>query len=65
MALPLNVCPNLSGFEQIVPCGIDHKPVGSLAQFYPGISVEKVKPVVLSQFAEVFGVQMVEQAELP
>jgi lipoyl(octanoyl) transferase len=61
----LNVCPDLSGFEQIVPCGIDQKPVGSLAQFYPEISVEKVKPVVLFQFAEVFGLQMVEQAELP
>jgi lipoyl(octanoyl) transferase len=61
----LNVCPDLSGFEYIVPCGIAHKPVGSLAQFCPGISVEQVKPVILSQFAAVFDVQMVEQAELP
>ena len=60
MALPSMYVPTSADLSKLYPCGIDHKPVGSLAQFYPGISVEKVKPVVLSQFAEVFGVQMVE-----
>jgi lipoyl(octanoyl) transferase len=60
----LNVCPDLSGFEHIVPCGISHKPVGSLVQFVPGISVEDVKPVVLAQFAEVFGLQIEANREL-
>lgn len=61
----LNVCPDLEGFEAIIPCGIAHKPVGSLAQFYPGISVAAVSPVVRSQFAEVFEVDLIDQAELP
>jgi lipoyl(octanoyl) transferase len=60
----LNVCPDLSGFEHIVPCGISHKPVGRLVQFVPGISVEDVKPVVLAQFAEVFGLQIEANREL-
>ena len=33
----LNVCPDLSGFEDIVPCGIAGKPVGSMAQFLPDV----------------------------
>ena len=52
----LNVCPDLRGFEHIVPCGIAHKPVGSMAQFRPGLKVEDVKPVILAQFEEVFKV---------
>ena len=54
----LNVCPDLTGFERIVPCGIADKPVGSLAQFVPGISVEQVRCDVAATFAEVFDVQL-------
>jgi len=54
----LNVCPELSGFEQIVPCGIANKPVGSLAQFIPGITVEQVRHSVAATFAEVFNVKL-------
>jgi lipoyl(octanoyl) transferase len=54
----LNVCPELLGFERIIPCGITDKPVGSLAQFLPGISVEQVRSDVVATFAEVFDVQL-------
>jgi lipoyl(octanoyl) transferase len=56
----LNVCPDLSGFERIVPCGIADKPVGSLAQFLPEITVEQVRSDVASTFAEVFNLQLLE-----
>lgn len=52
----LNVCPDLAGFNLIIPCGIADKPVGSLAQFIPGITVEEVQPIVIQAFAQVFGV---------
>ncbi|MFB2838936.1 lipoyl(octanoyl) transferase LipB [Floridanema evergladense] len=56
----LNVCPDLTGFTRIVPCGIVDKPVGSLAQFIPDISLEEVRQKVAIAFAEVFGVELVE-----
>lgn len=56
----LNVCPDLSGFERIIPCGIVDKSVGSLAQFIPGITVAEVLPLVVSKFAEVFEVELTE-----
>jgi lipoyl(octanoyl) transferase len=55
----LNVCPDLEGFGQIVPCGIPDKPVGSLEQFIPGIEVDHVRAIVVAEFAAVFGVEMV------
>lgn len=57
----LNVCPDLTGFERIVPCGISDKPVGSLAQWIPEITVEQVRFQVAAAFASVFGVNLVEQ----
>jgi lipoyl(octanoyl) transferase len=56
----LNVCPDLSGFERIIPCGIVDKSVGSLAQFIPGITVVEVLPLVVRKFAEVFEVEWAE-----
>ncbi len=53
----LNVCPDLRGFEQIVPCGIANKAVGSLEQFIPGIQVAEVRSQVAIAFANVFQVQ--------
>ena len=50
----LNVCPDLSGFEKIVPCGIQDRSVGSIAQFLPDISVEAVGSVLVKQFEQVF-----------
>lgn len=54
----LNVCPDLSGFEKIVPCGIEGRPVGSLAQFLPGIEFEAVQQALVTQFEDVFGVAL-------
>jgi lipoyl(octanoyl) transferase len=59
----LNICPDLEGFRHIVPCGVAHKPVGSLAQFCPGVTVADVRPVVENQFAEVFEVTLFNQAK--
>lgn len=53
----LNVCPDLQGFGQIVPCGIADKPVGSLAQFIPEIEIDQVRQQISASFAEVFNVQ--------
>ncbi|MEM9007720.1 MAG: lipoyl(octanoyl) transferase LipB, partial [Cyanobacteria bacterium P01_F01_bin.86] len=54
----LNVCPDLSGFQQIVPCGIEDKPVGSLAQFRANLTVRKVQSVLEQQFANTFQCQL-------
>lgn len=56
----LNVCPDMTGFERIIPCGIADKPVGSLAEWIPGITCEEVSCSVAKCFAEVFGVELVE-----
>ncbi len=52
----LNVCPDLSGFDRIVPCGIRDRGVTSMAQFIPHISIDGVYPIVVEKFAEVFGI---------
>lgn len=54
----LNVCPDLTGFERIVPCGIVDKPVGSLSQFLPNITIEQVRLDLAAVFAEVFQVEL-------
>ncbi|MGF1934953.1 MAG: lipoyl(octanoyl) transferase LipB [Nostoc sp. ChiQUE02] len=60
----LNVCPDMTGFERIVPCGISDKPVGSLAEWIPGITCQEVRFYVAQSFTEVFGVELIEsQAE--
>jgi lipoyl(octanoyl) transferase len=58
----LNVCPNLEGFQQIVPCGIADKPVASLAQFVPAIDLDLVRQQVAAAFAEVFDVRLIAPA---
>lgn len=55
----LNVCPDLSGFERIVPCGIADRPVGSLAQFVPGLTLAQVRQDLATTFAEVFRVELI------
>ena len=54
----INVCPDLTGFQAIVPCGIEDKPVGSLAEFRPQITVEQVRIDVAEAFAEIFKVKL-------
>lgn len=54
----INVCPDLTGFTHIIPCGIVDKPVGSLAQFLPEITVKQVQNDILWIFAQVFQVHL-------
>ena len=54
----LNVCPDLSGFDRIVPCGLTDRAVGSMAQFLPDVEINAVRQVVIAQFAQVFGMQL-------
>lgn len=54
----LNVCPDLTGFTRIVPCGIVDRPVGSLEQWLPGIQIDDVRQQVAIAFAEVFQVDL-------
>ena len=56
----LNVCPNLEGFDRIVPCGIADRSVASLERWIAGITVEEVRRQVAIAFADVFQVQLVE-----
>lgn len=55
----LNVCPNLEGFERIVPCGITDKPVGRLIDFVPNLTIEQVRQTVIAAFADVFNVDCI------
>ena len=54
----LNVCPDLEGFDRIIPCGLVGKSVGRLDQWIPGITVRSIKPVVVQAFEEVFSLVM-------
>lgn len=56
----LNVNPDLSGFDRIVPCGIADKAVGSLEQFVPGIMIEDMKRELAIAFADVFEVSLTQ-----
>jgi lipoyl(octanoyl) transferase len=60
--LALNVCPDLRGFEAIVPCGLEGKAVGSMEQWIPGISLEDVQAIVVAEFAQRFGLEMIPMA---
>ena len=54
----INVCPDLSGFAEIIPCGSANKPVCSLQQFLPNISLMQVQQDLSRVFASVFGVEL-------
>ena len=55
----LNVNPDMSYFEGIVPCGIADYPVASLAEFlFPLPAPEVVKAQVVRAFGETFGYEM-------
>lgn len=60
----LNVCPDLSGFKHIVPCGISDRPVGSLAQFLPEIEIEDVRQKIAIAFSEGFQVELHQKESL-
>jgi lipoyl(octanoyl) transferase len=56
----INVCPDMSGFKRIVPCGIADKPVGSLQEFVADLTVDRVRIDVAQAFAAVFQIELVE-----
>ena len=58
----LNVCPDMNGFQHIIPCGIADKPVGSLVEFLPDITVEQVRVDIAQSFAEVFNVELIQES---
>jgi lipoyl(octanoyl) transferase len=60
----INVCPDLTGFTRIVPCGIADKPVGSLSQFLPAITVKQVQDDIVQSFAQVFQVNLLPKSKL-
>jgi lipoyl(octanoyl) transferase len=53
----LNVCPDLEGFQHIIPCGIVDKPVDTLTRFVPGLQTASVYPILAKAFAQVFNVE--------
>lgn len=55
-----NICPDLSGFEQIVPCGIGDRAVGSMAQFIPEIDFTHVQQRLVYHFGELFDLEWQE-----
>ena len=57
----LNICPNLTGFEQILPCGLT-RPVGSMAEFVP-VELAQVQQQVVNCFAEVFNLDLLAVPE--
>jgi lipoyl(octanoyl) transferase len=56
----LNVCPDMTGFERIVPCGISDKSVASLTEWIPDITCDLVRATIVESFAEVFDAELVE-----
>nr|WP_299415493.1 lipoyl(octanoyl) transferase LipB [Acaryochloris sp. IP29b_bin.148] len=61
----LNINPDLSGFEQIVPCGIQNRAVGSLEQFIPNLDSAEVTTTLLDQFAQVFHLDLIRDSPAP
>ncbi|MGF1512390.1 MAG: lipoyl(octanoyl) transferase LipB [Elainellaceae cyanobacterium] len=60
----INVCPSLAAFENIVPCGIGDRSVGSLQRWVSDIEVGAVRQSVCRSFEEVFDLQLQEVPEL-
>lgn len=56
--LALNICPDLSGFDRIVPCGLSDRSVGSLAADIADISLVEVRERLVTHFAQVFNVDL-------
>lgn len=56
--LALNVDCGLEGFGAIVPCGIGERPVGRLVDWRPGLTPERVAPLLLKAFARRFGLAL-------
>jgi lipoyl(octanoyl) transferase len=59
----LNVCPDLDGFKQIVPCGIADRPVGRMSDWIPNIDPVQVRQTLALRFAQVFGLELIDKSE--
>jgi lipoyl(octanoyl) transferase len=55
----LNVCPDMAGFQQIVPCGIVDQPVASLQEWLPDIQLCNVTQTLLSCFTQIFPITFI------
>ncbi len=60
----LNVCPDLSGFDRIIPCGIADRSVGSMAEFIPDINLNLVRQQIIKVFSDIFNVEMLIRQDL-
>jgi lipoyl(octanoyl) transferase len=58
----LNVCPDLGGFERIVPCGLQGYAVGALNQALPDITLPQMEEAVINAFQSVFDVHWLKDA---
>jgi lipoyl(octanoyl) transferase len=58
--LAINVNNDLSGFEQIVPCGIRDRSVGNLQEFLPAVTMVEVQAKMIKVFCEVFQISCTE-----
>jgi lipoyl(octanoyl) transferase len=56
--LALNVDADLTGFAQVVPCGIADRSVGRLVDWVPELSVQALRPLLLHCFSRRFGLQL-------
>jgi lipoyl(octanoyl) transferase len=55
----LNVCPDLSGFDRIVPCGIVDRSVTSMSEYIPTIDPNLVRQQISAVFADRFQLEMI------
>ena len=59
----LNVCPDLTPFAHILPCGLDNDKVTSMAQLLQEVPLmERIEAQVRHEFAAVFEVELEEMA---
>lgn len=57
----LNVCPDLSHFDHIVPCGMPDSRVTSLSlELGREVAVSEVAPVLVERFGAVFGIDIAD-----
>jgi lipoyl(octanoyl) transferase len=61
----LNVCPDLTGFDRIIPCGISDRSVCSMADFIPDLDPDAVRKQIISVFADLFQVEILRSITPP
>ncbi|NJK41243.1 MAG: lipoyl(octanoyl) transferase LipB [Acaryochloridaceae cyanobacterium SU_2_1] len=55
----LNIDADLTGFEQIVPCGITHRAVGNLTQWRPDLTIAAIRETLSLEFSKQFNLELV------